>query len=77
MYLYGIETRFNRDACNDDSILESLSLGDFDVFRQNVRSLGGLNSKMLTESEKQMAHWYVLNNGLEITSYLRYVSHIL
>ena len=56
MYLYGIETRFNRDAHNDDSILESPSLGDFDVFRQNVRPLGGLNSKMLTESEKQMAH---------------------
>ncbi|KAA0055007.1 uncharacterized protein E6C27_scaffold43052G001590 [Cucumis melo var. makuwa] len=71
MYLCGIKTRFNRDACNDDSIPDSLSFGDFDVFRQNVRPLGGSISKMLTESEKQMAHWYVVNNSPEIASYLR------
>ena len=56
MSLCGIKTRFNRDACTDDSIPDSLSFGDFDVFRQNVRPLGGSISKMLTKSEKEIAH---------------------
>ena len=38
MYLCGMETRFNRDVRNNDSIPESLCFGDLDVIRQNVRS---------------------------------------
>ncbi|KAA0035762.1 uncharacterized protein E6C27_scaffold403G00370 [Cucumis melo var. makuwa] len=44
MYLIGIETRFNRNPRNDDSMNRQLGCGDFDVFKQNVRPMGGMYS---------------------------------
>ncbi|KAL4021062.1 hypothetical protein IC575_019851 [Cucumis melo] len=43
MYLIGIETRFNRNPRNDDSMNRQLGCGDFDVFKQNVRPMGGVS----------------------------------
>ncbi|XP_050941518.1 uncharacterized protein LOC127149700 [Cucumis melo] len=71
MYLIGIETRFNRNPRNDDSMNRQLGCGDFDVFKQNVRPMGGSVVRTLSEDEKRMCHWYVLNNCCQIESYRR------
>ena len=40
MYLTRIETRFNRNPRNDDSMNKQLGCGDFDIFQQNVWLMG-------------------------------------
>ncbi|KAA0056379.1 hypothetical protein E6C27_scaffold186G001230 [Cucumis melo var. makuwa] len=71
MYLIGIETRFNRNPRNDDSMNRQLGCGDFDVFKQNVRPMRGSVVRTLSEDEKRLCHWYVLNNCCQIESYRR------
>ena len=71
MYLTGIETRFNRNPWNDDSMNRQQGCGDFDVFKQNVRPMKGSVVRTLSEDEKRMCHWYVLNNCCQIESYRR------
>ncbi|TYJ96742.1 uncharacterized protein E5676_scaffold986G00340 [Cucumis melo var. makuwa] len=60
-WMYPIEKlanreRFNRNPRNDDSMNRQLGCGDFDVFKQNVRPMGGSVVRTLSEDEKRMCH---------------------
>ncbi|KAL4038146.1 hypothetical protein IC575_001753 [Cucumis melo] len=68
-YLRGIETRFTRDDRNDDTIVENEVIGDFEIFKQKVRPLGTLSVRAISEEEKRLFHWYILNNADEISEY--------
>ncbi|TYJ99687.1 hypothetical protein E5676_scaffold562G00810 [Cucumis melo var. makuwa] len=68
MYLTGIETRFNKNPQNDDSMNRQLVCGDFEVFKQNVRPMGGSVVRTLSEDEKSMCHCGCFENGLRFHS---------
>ncbi|KAL0549092.1 hypothetical protein IC582_013572 [Cucumis melo] len=68
-YLRGIETRFTRDERNDDTIVENEVIGDFEIFKQKVRPLGASSVRAISEEEKRLFHWYILNNADEISEY--------
>ncbi|KAL0549002.1 hypothetical protein IC582_013481 [Cucumis melo] len=68
-YLRGIETRFTRDERNDDTIVENEVIGDFEIFKQKVRPLGASSVRAISEEEKRLFHWYILNNADEISDY--------
>ncbi|KAA0065620.1 hypothetical protein E6C27_scaffold90G00700 [Cucumis melo var. makuwa] len=68
-YLSGIEARFTRDKRNDDTILEDEVIGEFEFFKQKVRPLGASSLRTLSEEEKCLFHWYILNNVEEILEY--------
>lgn len=71
MYLGGMETVFNRPERNFDGGVRGLELA---VFNQNVRPFGLLSrAGSVTEEEKNMAHWFVPNNSIEVQQYLEYV----
>ena len=68
-YLSGIETRFTRDVRNDDTIVEDEVIGDFEIFKQKVRHLGTSSVRAISQEEKRLFHWYILNNVNEISEY--------
>ena len=68
-YLSGIETRFTKEERNDDSIMNDKVVGEFEVFIQKVRSLGVSSIRPLSQEEKHLFHWYILNNVGEISEY--------
>ncbi|KAA0037355.1 uncharacterized protein E6C27_scaffold278G00490 [Cucumis melo var. makuwa] len=68
-YLSGIETRFIRDGRNDDTIIEDEVIGDFKIFKQKVRPLGASSIRVISQEEKQLFHWYILNNVDETSKY--------
>ncbi|KAA0053772.1 uncharacterized protein E6C27_scaffold135G001570 [Cucumis melo var. makuwa] len=70
-YLRGIETRFTRDERNDDTIVENEVIGDFEIFKQKVRPLGASSVRAISEEEKRLFHWYILNNADEISEYCK------
>ncbi|KAA0054757.1 uncharacterized protein E6C27_scaffold437G00350 [Cucumis melo var. makuwa] len=63
-----IETRFNKNPRNDDSMNRQLGCGDFEVFKQNVRPMGGSVVRTLSEDEKSMCHCGCFENGLRFHS---------
>ena len=75
MYVGGIETVFNREERNVDvSVHES----GFEVFAQNVRPFGLITRvSIVSQKEREMAHWFVLNNSLELDHYLEYVLNLV
>ncbi|KAA0063200.1 uncharacterized protein E5676_scaffold2774G00080 [Cucumis melo var. makuwa] len=68
-YLSGIETRFTKDERNDDSIVEDEIIGDFKIFNQKVRPLGASSVRAISQEEKRLFYWYILNNVDEISEY--------
>ncbi|KAA0040682.1 uncharacterized protein E5676_scaffold534G00180 [Cucumis melo var. makuwa] len=68
-YLSGIETQFIRDERNDDTIVEDKVIGDFEIFKQKVRPLGASSVRAISQKEKRLFHWYILNNVEEISEY--------
>ena len=73
-YLSEIETQFTRDAQNDDSIPDDEVIGEFEVFVQKLRSLGASYFRSISQKDKRLFHWYILNNVDEIAKYGKYVS---
>ena len=70
-YLSGIETRFTRDEWNDDTIPEDKVIGKFKIFKQKVRPLGASSLRTLSQEEKCLFRWYILNNVDEISKYCK------
>ena len=68
-YLSGIETRLTRDERNDDTIVEDLVIGHFEIFKQKVRPLGASSVRAISQEEKRLFNWYILNNVDEISEY--------
>ncbi|KAA0061374.1 uncharacterized protein E5676_scaffold692G00610 [Cucumis melo var. makuwa] len=68
-YLRGIETRFTRDERNDDTIVEDEVIGDFEIFKLKVQPLGASSVRVISQEEKQLFHWYILNNANEISEF--------
>ena len=68
-YLSGIETRFTRDERNDDTILEDELIGEFEIFKQKVQPLDASSLRTISQEEKRLFHWYILNNVDEISEY--------
>ena len=68
MYLGGVETVLNREERNvDDGVYES----GLEVFTQDVRPFGLMTRAFdVSQKEHEMAHWFVLNNSLELDHYL-------
>ncbi|KAA0060253.1 uncharacterized protein E5676_scaffold639G00130 [Cucumis melo var. makuwa] len=71
-YLSGIETRFTRDERNDDTIVEDEVIGDFEILKQKVRGLGSSSFRTISQEEKRLFHWYILNNVDEISEYRKH-----
>ena len=75
MYLGGIETVFNREERNVDGSVHEAGL---EVFAQNVRPFGLITRvSNVSQKERETAHWFVLNNSLELDHYLEYVLNIV
>ena len=70
-YLSGIETRFTRDEKNDDTIPEDEVIGEFEDFKQKVRPLSASSLYTLSQEEKLLFHWYILNNVAKISKYCK------
>ncbi|TYK31654.1 CACTA en-spm transposon protein [Cucumis melo var. makuwa] len=68
-YLSGIKTRFTRDERNNDTILDDILIGEFEIFKQKVQPLGASHLHTLEHKEKRLFHWYILNNVDEISEY--------
>lgn len=69
MYLNSIETRFNRVHRNDDGGPRSEELS---VFSQQAQPFGAIERVELSQQEKEIAHWYILNNCQEVQPFLEY-----
>ena len=69
MYLFGIETKFNRDERNYDGGKETNNHGLF-VFSQSVHPFGASKYDVLTHHEFEMIQWYLLNNCDEVQPFL-------
>ncbi|KAA0059798.1 uncharacterized protein E6C27_scaffold108G00640 [Cucumis melo var. makuwa] len=68
-YLRGIETQFTTDERNDDTIVENEVICDFEIFKQKVRTLGASSVRAISEEEKRLFHWYILNSADKISEY--------
>ncbi|KAA0043214.1 CACTA en-spm transposon protein [Cucumis melo var. makuwa] len=65
-YLSGIETRFTRDERNNKTIPEDEVIGEFEIFKQKIHSLGVSSLRTLSKEEKCLFYWYMLNNVIEL-----------
>ncbi|XP_040999481.1 uncharacterized protein LOC121245474 [Juglans microcarpa x Juglans regia] len=72
MYLYDIETRFNREDRNIDGLPDDEGRDEFSVFTQKFCPLGISTQLQLDDKLFKSARWYVLNNCTEIATYLEY-----
>ena len=70
MYLRGIQTRWSLEERNNDGWQEEMGVG-LSVFSQRVRPLGAAKTIRLDDKFLTKSRWYVLNNRLEINSYIR------
>ncbi|XP_058202924.1 uncharacterized protein LOC131317385 [Rhododendron vialii] len=74
MYLDGIETVFNRQERNDDGGEQEVGLK---VFTQQIRPFSIIpRAPNVPVDQRDMAHWFVLNNSLEVEPYLEYVNEL-
>ena len=75
IYLQGIETRFNHREQNYewDSQLEK----QLNIFAIGWRPLEKGRIIHLDDKTLKQAHWYLLNNNLEVQPYLKHVSNKL
>ena len=70
MYLDGVETVLNREERNYDGGDNGPGLA---IFTQNVRSFGQLSRAIdVSVADRELAHWFVLHNSLEVEEYLMY-----
>ena len=67
MYLHCIDTKFNQAERNYDGEVQEDGLN---VFSQKVRPFGAYTYENLTKEEREMGHWYVLNNCENVEPYL-------
>ncbi|GMP65663.1 hypothetical protein CsSME_00026365 [Camellia sinensis var. sinensis] len=68
MYLHGVETVFNREERNYDGGDNGPGLA---IFTQNVRPFGQLPRAIdVSVADRELAHWFVLHNSLEVDEYL-------
>ncbi|KAF7153609.1 hypothetical protein RHSIM_Rhsim01G0162500 [Rhododendron simsii] len=75
MYLGNMETAFNRPERNVDDGDRGTGLA---VFNQNVRPFAKMTrASNVTREEIDKAHWFVLNNSLELEQYLEEHKSIL
>ena len=75
MHLDGIETGHNRRERNEDSGECGKGLT---MFTQTARPTGcRCIDGELSDELRDIAHWYLLYNTLELESYLEYVNHLL
>ena len=75
MYLQGIETRFNHPEQNygwDSQLEKQLNIFAIGWWPLEKGRIIHLDDKTLKQ-----AHWYLLNNYLEVQPYLKYVSNKL
>ena len=69
MYLDGIETKFNRQERNPDASVRQTRL---EVFSQNVLPFAPIaRPPNVSLEDRQMAHWFILNNSPELLKYLQ------
>ena len=72
MYLHGVETVFNREEWNYDGGDNGPGLA---IFTQNLRPFGHLlRASDVCVGDRELAHWFVLHNSLEVDEYLEYAS---
>lgn len=72
MYLGNMETAFNRPERNVDGGDCGMGLA---VFNQRVRPFAKMTrASNVPQKEIDKAHWFVLNNSLELEQYLEYVN---
>ena len=70
LYLHGVETVFNREERNYDGGDNGPGLT---IFTQNVRPFGHLPRAIdVSIVDRELAHWFVLHNSLEVDEYLEY-----
>ncbi|PON51094.1 hypothetical protein TorRG33x02_312290 [Trema orientale] len=69
MYLWGVETRFNRPDRNELHV-DTNSRHILLVFKSVGHPLGKKDVIILPPSDRPKAEWYVMNNCLEIQKYL-------
>ncbi|KAH7845791.1 hypothetical protein Vadar_006051 [Vaccinium darrowii] len=70
MYLTDSETRFNREERNYDGGQVHLP-SKLPLFTCNARPLGAVDIKKLNLEDYSKARWYILNNCIEVESYLQ------
>lgn len=70
MYLNDIDTMFNRVDRNNDM---PASDEKYDVFSCTARPLGGYSYELLSKSELDKIHSYVLNSCSELSHYVKWV----
>ena len=72
MYLHGVETVFNQEKMNYDRGDSGPGLA---IFTQNVCPFGHLPRAIdVSVADRELAHWFVLHNSLEVDVYLEYAS---
>lgn len=67
MYLNGIDTKFNQVDRNYDGEVKEDGLN---VFSPKARPFGAYTYENLTNEEREMGHWYVLQNCENVEPYL-------
>ncbi|XP_062093595.1 uncharacterized protein LOC133799612 [Humulus lupulus] len=70
MYLHGIETRFNRPDRNPDEVGVRRQ-STLSIFNMPTRPFGKQSSISITEEQRNMVHWYIVNNCPELEPYLK------
>ena len=72
MYLHGVETVFNQEEKNYDGGDNGPGLA---IFTQNLCPFGQLPRAVdVSVADRELAHWFVLHNSLEVDKYLEYAS---
>ncbi|XP_012847795.1 PREDICTED: uncharacterized protein LOC105967723 [Erythranthe guttata] len=69
LYLHDIETKYNRDQRNYDG--EEHPNATLSVFRSKIRTFGEAEFVQLTPQQYSSLHWFVLNDCVELDSYVR------
>ncbi|KAA0033987.1 CACTA en-spm transposon protein [Cucumis melo var. makuwa] len=62
---------------DDDTIPEDEVIGEFKIFKYKVRPLSASSLRTLSQEEKRLVHWYILNSVDEISKYRKYYVVIL
>ncbi|XP_012830522.1 PREDICTED: uncharacterized protein LOC105951618 isoform X2 [Erythranthe guttata] len=75
LYLRGVETKYNRDERNCDG--DEHPNASISIFRSKIRTFGETNFVQMTTEQYNALHWFVLNNCVEIESYMREHEEIL
>ncbi|KAA0056494.1 CACTA en-spm transposon protein [Cucumis melo var. makuwa] len=53
-------------------VMKDKVISDFEIFKQKVRPLGASSVRAISQEEKRLFHWYILNNADEILEYRKH-----